>query len=105
MNSAFDEFLDEKHAKRDFYPAELRNEIDEINSWVYDLYNNGVYKVIPLKFANNRSLALHQFNLFVYIAHIHVTNVKMKTTYVEYSKQWIAWTRFWEDKSTSRGTD
>ena len=47
LNSAFDEFLDEKHAKRDFYPPELHKEIDEINSWVYDLYNNGVYKVIP----------------------------------------------------------
>ena len=47
LNSAFDEFLPEKYAKRDFYPGPLREKIDEINSWVYDLYNNGVYKVCP----------------------------------------------------------
>jgi glutathionyl-hydroquinone reductase len=47
LNSAFDEFLPEKYAKRDFYPEPLREKIDEINSWVYDLYNNGVYKVCP----------------------------------------------------------
>jgi len=45
LNSAFDEFLPEKYAKRNFYPEPLREKIDEINSWVYDLYNNGVYKV------------------------------------------------------------
>jgi glutathionyl-hydroquinone reductase len=45
LNSAFNEFLDEGHTKIDFYPDSLRHEIDEVNSWVYDLYNNGVYKV------------------------------------------------------------
>ena len=45
LNSAFNEFLDERHAKIDFYPQSLRHEIDEVNGWVYDLYNNGVYKV------------------------------------------------------------
>ena len=45
LNSAFNEFLDEEHAKRDFYPEPLREKIDDINSWVYNLYNNGVYKV------------------------------------------------------------
>jgi putative glutathione S-transferase len=45
FNSAFDELLDEEHAQRDFSPELLRTEIDEINAWVYDLFNNGVYKV------------------------------------------------------------
>lgn len=44
LNSAFDELLDEKHAERDFYPEPLRADIDETNEWVYDLFNNGVYK-------------------------------------------------------------
>jgi glutathionyl-hydroquinone reductase len=47
FNSAFDDFLDEEHKKRDFYPLNLRDEIDGVNSWVYDLFNNGVYKVYP----------------------------------------------------------
>jgi putative glutathione S-transferase len=29
---------------RDYYPAELRGEIDEINAFVYDNINNGVYR-------------------------------------------------------------
>ena len=28
----------------DYYPAELRGKIDELNGWIYDLVNNGVYK-------------------------------------------------------------
>ncbi|AJD50018.1 putative glutathione S-transferase [Isoalcanivorax pacificus W11-5] len=41
FNSAFDEV----GAKAgDYYPAPLRDEIDEVNSWVYDQVNNGVYK-------------------------------------------------------------
>ena len=28
----------------DYYPLVLRREIDELNSWVYDTVNNGVYK-------------------------------------------------------------
>ena len=44
LNESFNEFLDAKHAKLDLYPAHLRSEIDELNKWVYDMFNNGVYK-------------------------------------------------------------
>ncbi|MCC4605447.1 glutathione S-transferase family protein [Xanthomonas campestris pv. badrii] len=41
FNSAFDEV---GAAAGDFYPAPLREQIDEINARVYDTVNNGVYK-------------------------------------------------------------
>jgi putative glutathione S-transferase len=41
LNSAFDEFGD---ASLDFYPAELRDEIDALNAVIYKNVNNGVYR-------------------------------------------------------------
>ncbi|OWF72045.1 glutathione-dependent reductase [Yersinia frederiksenii] len=41
FNSAFD---DVGAIAGDYYPAALHNDIDTINSWVYDQVNNGVYK-------------------------------------------------------------
>jgi glutathionyl-hydroquinone reductase len=41
LNSEFDAFGD---ASRDFYPADLRPEIDAVNERVYDRVNNGVYR-------------------------------------------------------------
>ena len=41
LNSAFDAFTD---VRTDFYPAELRGEIDRINALVYETVNNGVYR-------------------------------------------------------------
>jgi putative glutathione S-transferase len=41
LNRAFDNFGD---ATLDFYPADLRGEIDRVNPVVYDTVNNGVYK-------------------------------------------------------------
>lgn len=41
LNSAFDALGD---ASVDFYPEALRGEIDQINKFVYDNVNNGVYK-------------------------------------------------------------
>lgn len=42
INCAFNAFTD---VKTDFYPSALRTEIDEINDFVYNTINNGVYKV------------------------------------------------------------
>ncbi|WP_111657884.1 glutathione S-transferase family protein [Isoalcanivorax indicus] len=41
FNSAFDGV---GAAPGDFYPEALRGDIDEVNSWIYDQVNNGVYK-------------------------------------------------------------
>jgi putative glutathione S-transferase len=41
FNSAFDQFTD---AREDYYPRELRGEIDAINDRVYKHINNGVYR-------------------------------------------------------------
>ena len=46
LNHAFDDFLpqDDPRRKLDFYPEDLRKQIDEINSWMMPDLNNGVYK-------------------------------------------------------------
>jgi glutathionyl-hydroquinone reductase len=41
LNSAFNDF---GRAELDFYPAELQDQIDEINPLIYDNINNGVYR-------------------------------------------------------------
>ncbi|KAK9371366.1 glutathione S-transferase [Lipomyces kononenkoae] len=44
FNEEFDDFVDPKFKGLTFYPESLRKEIDELNEWVYDTVNNGVYK-------------------------------------------------------------
>ena len=41
LNSAFDAFTDER---TDYYPAQLRGEIDAVNDMIYTNINNGVYR-------------------------------------------------------------
>jgi putative glutathione S-transferase len=41
LNSAFDGFTDDR---TDYYPPDLRDEIDALNQRIYDTVNNGVYK-------------------------------------------------------------
>lgn len=41
FNTAFDEWADKEV---DLYPEALRNEIDELNEWIYESVNNGVYR-------------------------------------------------------------
>ncbi|KAJ1747148.1 S-glutathionyl-(chloro)hydroquinone reductase [Coemansia sp. RSA 989] len=44
LNTEFDEFVEPEYRGITFYPEELREKIDEINGWIYDTVNNGVYK-------------------------------------------------------------
>ncbi|KAK4685560.1 glutathionyl-hydroquinone reductase, partial [Tremellales sp. Uapishka_1] len=44
LNTAFNSSLSGKEKDLDLYPEELRKEIDELNEWVYNDVNNGVYK-------------------------------------------------------------
>lgn len=45
LNTAFNSILPDGEGKDiDLYPENLRSEIDEINEWVYNDINNGVYK-------------------------------------------------------------
>jgi putative glutathione S-transferase len=46
LYSEFDEFLPEEKREKisPLLPESLKKEIDEMNEWVYDLINNGVYK-------------------------------------------------------------
>ncbi|KAG9313451.1 glutathione S-transferase [Chiua virens] len=44
FNTAFNHLLPPEKAVVDVYPEQHRKEIDEINEWVYDTVNNGVYK-------------------------------------------------------------
>jgi glutathionyl-hydroquinone reductase len=41
LNSAFDAFTE---VRTDYYPPDLRDEIDSINHFIYDNVNNGVYR-------------------------------------------------------------
>ncbi|KAI9243705.1 glutathione S-transferase [Sporodiniella umbellata] len=44
FNTAFNAFLTPEQAQLNFYPESLQSEIDEVNEWIYDTVNNGVYK-------------------------------------------------------------
>jgi putative glutathione S-transferase len=43
LNSEFNAILPEERANLDFYPGELRKDIDEVNEWVYDRINSAFW--------------------------------------------------------------
>ncbi|KAK9718729.1 S-glutathionyl-(chloro)hydroquinone reductase [Basidiobolus ranarum] len=44
FNEAFDEFLPDHTNRVTYYPENLRKDIDQVNEWIYETINNGVYK-------------------------------------------------------------
>ncbi|KAI9787277.1 MAG: S-glutathionyl-(chloro)hydroquinone reductase [Peltula sp. TS41687] len=44
MYTEFDDLLPEEYKKFDLFPEDLRSDIEEMNDWVYNDINNGVYK-------------------------------------------------------------
>jgi putative glutathione S-transferase len=44
LNTAFNDLIDPQYAEIDLYPAPLQGKIDDLNDWIYDDINNGVYK-------------------------------------------------------------
>ncbi|KAI8323229.1 hypothetical protein GQ54DRAFT_258605 [Martensiomyces pterosporus] len=44
FNTAFDGLVEPEYRGINFYPEDLRAQIDEVNEWIYDTVNNGVYK-------------------------------------------------------------
>ncbi|KAJ4352284.1 S-glutathionyl-(chloro)hydroquinone reductase [Didymosphaeria variabile] len=42
--TAFDDHLEEKYKSVDLFPTKLQKDIEEMNDWVYNDINNGVYK-------------------------------------------------------------
>jgi len=51
FNNAFNDLLPLAKAAVDIYPEELRKEIDEVNSWVYDTVNSE--KTLQFRFTSS----------------------------------------------------
>ncbi|ODV59832.1 S-glutathionyl-(chloro)hydroquinone reductase [Ascoidea rubescens DSM 1968] len=70
FNTDFNSFseLSDAQKKLNFYPDELKDEIDELNEWIYDNINNGVYKS---GFATKQEVyETHVKNLFKYLGKV-----------------------------------
>jgi hypothetical protein len=84
FNSEFNEFAaTPEQAALDLYPAAKRAEIDELNQYVYNKLNNGVYKAGTSLFLVFFCLTLQQDS----------PEVRVLTTrlFLECLKRWMFW--------------
>ncbi|ANB15705.1 Ecm4p [Sugiyamaella lignohabitans] len=44
LNTAFNDLIAPEYQKVNIYPEQYQKQIDELNEWIYDSINNGVYK-------------------------------------------------------------
>ncbi|KAI4132554.1 MAG: hypothetical protein LQ338_000653 [Usnochroma carphineum] len=105
LETAFDEFLPESEreatkGEKGLYPEHLRSEIDQMNEWVYDKINNGVYKtgfaatqeayeahVVPLFDALDRverHLQDPEHQPYLFGQHITEADVRLFTTLIRF---------------------
>jgi len=81
----------------DLYPEELKSEIDELNEWVYDTVNNGVYKsgfatspeaykaaVVPLFDSLDRLEKILQDKEFLIGSRLTEADVRLYTTIIRF---------------------
>jgi putative glutathione S-transferase len=59
---AFDDLLDDEYKKLDLFPEKLRKDIEEMNDWVYNDVNNGVYKSGFATYVSALDIAQHNTN-------------------------------------------
>jgi putative glutathione S-transferase len=44
LYTEFDDVIADEYKKVDLFPKDLQKDIEEMNDWVYNNVNNGVYK-------------------------------------------------------------
>jgi putative glutathione S-transferase len=89
LNKEFNEFA--KHPELDLYPEELQQKIEEVNGWIYDGINNGVYKC---GFATTQAAYEKNF-VALFEAMDRVEAILAKSRYLTGDKLTLADIRLW----------